>query len=84
MKVDSVHLKEGTSKEYVYLFPNGILHTSGKCPKLNYKGVKTERVLRNDTSYLRYKNNTKGISFCPYCVNDKDFESLNGVIYSMK
>lgn len=62
--------------EYVYVDPRSIIHASRKCPKLNYKGWKSKRI-KVEEMYFFYKDTPlRDISFCPYCVSDKDYESL--------
>ena len=63
-----------TSKEYVYIDQNDVLHISRKCPKLNYKGYQSERLPRKELSSLNQFN------FCPHCVSDKDFTQLKELI----
>lgn len=62
--------------EYVYIDPRNIIHVSRKCPKLNYKGFKSERVRTEDIKRSVLGGN-EDFSFCPHCVSDKDYEELS-------
>ena len=55
--------------EYIYIDTRNIIHVSRRCPKLNYKMLKSERVKVSD-----FYND--GYSYCPYCVSDDDYEAI--------
>lgn len=57
--------------EYVYLDLAHIIHVNRKCPKLNYKRWRSERIKVNDLV------TSEEMSFCPKCVSDEDYETLN-------
>lgn len=59
--------------EYVYLDYFSIIHVSRKCPKLYHKDVPF--TTRMKVSDLQKRKDKK--FFCPNCVNDKDYETLN-------
>lgn len=61
--------------EYVYVDTRTILHVSRKCPKLNYKGWKSQRVKLVDI-FTCYKDELRDLSICPHCVDDKDYEKI--------
>lgn len=58
--------------EYVYVDMNEIIHADRKCPRLNYKHMKSKRIKTVDLSL------TDESSFCPKCVSDKIYEELKG------
>ena len=62
--------------EYIYVDPRKIIHVSRKCPKLNYKGFKSNRVRPEEIS-TSVLNSPEDFTFCPYCVNDRDYETLS-------
>ena len=66
--------------EYIYIDPRSTVHTSRKCPKLNYKGWKSRRIKIDDMSDFLNTTQVEEISFCPHCVNDKDYETLADLI----
>lgn len=59
--------------KYVYMDYFSIIHVSRKCPKLYHKDVPF--TTRMKVSDLRKRKDKK--FFCPNCVNDKDYETLN-------
>ncbi|MBD5267962.1 MAG: hypothetical protein HDS41_07310 [Bacteroides sp.] len=62
--------------EYAYVDPCHTVHASRKCPKLNYKGWKSERIKIDSIDFFHRHVPTYEISFCPNCVNDKDYEKF--------
>ena len=62
--------------EYLYINPRSTIHVSRKCSKLNYKGWKSKRIKVADMYYYFKDTPMSDISFCPHCVNDKDYESI--------
>lgn len=62
--------------EYVYVDRLNIIHVARKCPKLNYKGFKSERI-KVDEMYLLDNEESRPITFCPNCVSDKDYDILS-------
>ena len=62
--------------EYVYVDPRSIIHVNRKCSKLNYKGWKSKRITIDDMYHYFKDTPMSDISFCPHCVNDKDYESI--------
>lgn len=67
-------------REYVHIGPGDVVHTDRKCSKLNYKGYSSQRIRVNELA--RYSRiSERGVSFCPYCVADSDYEVLKkGVV----
>lgn len=62
--------------ECIYIDRLSKVHVSRKCPKLNYKGLRSKRI-KVDDMYFYYKDTPiKDISFCPQCVDDKDYEKI--------
>lgn len=62
--------------EYLYIDPRNNIHVSRKCSKLNYKGWKSRRIKVEDM-YFYYKDTPiSEITFCPHCVDDKDYEKI--------
>ena len=59
--------------DYVYIDRLSIVHVSRKCPRLNYKGFRSRRIKVTDLKQMKNEE----ISFCPNCVNDKNYEILN-------
>ncbi len=57
--------------KYIYIDRLDKVHVSRRCPKLNYKGMKSERILVEN-----FKRFNEHSNFCPYCVSDKDYEAL--------
>lgn len=71
IKVPRNSSKEKTELgEYIYIDRMDKVHTNRKSPKLNYKGMKSTRY----TVEKFYPN--ADITFCPYCVSDKQYEML--------
>lgn len=65
--------------EYVYYEPKrGTIHVDRKCKKLNFKGVRCERVKLSEFVTWREKDlsNTTINDFCPLCVSDADYEFI--------
>lgn len=58
--------------DYVYVDRLQIVHVSRKCQRLNYKGFRSRRIKVAELKHLNGE-----VSFCPYCVSDKDYEILN-------
>lgn len=58
--------------EYVYVDDMNIVHVSRRCSRLNYKGMESDRVKVKDL------HKETGVSYCPKCVSDKDYETLTG------
>lgn len=61
---------------YVYIDTRSVIHVSRKCPKLNFKGMKSKRNKVEELFYSVKSTPIYDISFCPHCVNDKDYETL--------
>lgn len=73
-----VHATKDTKLgEYVYIDPRSIIHVNRKCSKLNYKGWKSERVKRDSLKKIFKETSNSKITFCPQCVNDKNYELIN-------
>ena len=68
--------------KYVYVDPRSIIHVSRKCPKLNYKGFKSKRVMTEDLRFTVVNSPHEDFTFCPHCVSDKDYEELSRQIYA--
>ena len=56
--------------EYVYVDDMNIVHVSRRCPRLNYKGMESDRVKVSEL------HKETAVSYCPKCVSDKDYETL--------
>lgn len=56
--------------EYVYIDSSHIVHVSRICPKLNEKWTQSDRVKVSEL------HKETGVSYCPKCVSDKDYETL--------
>ena len=56
--------------EYVYVDAHDVVHIDRKCSRLNYKGMRSERVKR-ESLHRSYDT-----TFCSKCVSDKDYEEL--------
>lgn len=56
--------------EYVYIDGMNIVHIDRKCSRLNYKGMRSERVRVSDFAPSEYE------LYCPKCVDDQNFEKL--------
>lgn len=69
--------------DYVYVDSRSIIHVSRKCPKLNYKGMKSTRNKAEDLFFYFKSTPIHDITFCPQCVNDEDYEILIN-IFSQK
>lgn len=55
---------------YVYIDTRGTVHVDRKCSRLNYKGMKSERISIEE---FLIKDS---YDFCPKCVNDYEYEGL--------
>ncbi len=62
--------KSKKSAEYVYVDMYDIIHADRKCSRLNYKGMKCDRI---KISVIDIGNDSQ---FCSKCVSDKAFDSL--------
>lgn len=64
----SNHDNEHVGK-YVYVDMYNILHTDRKCSRLNYKGMRSKRIKKQDA-------NLYDVTICPKCVSDEKYEEL--------
>lgn len=72
--------KDSKLGEYIYFDDYSIIHVSRKCSRLNYKDMTSTRV-KIDDMYFYFKDTPFGnISFCPKCVDDKDYEKIISVL----
>lgn len=62
--------------EYLYVDPRNNIHVSRKCSKLNYKGWKSRRIKVDDMYFYFNDTPISEITFCPHCVDDKDYEKI--------
>lgn len=64
---------ERDAGEYVYVDSYGIVHTRRTCNRLNYKGMRHERIRTAD---FRPNGNDQ---FCSKCVTDRQYERLSSL-----
>lgn len=65
---------EDIADKYVYIDQKNIIHTSRKCSRLNYKGMKSTRIKTEDIIPVG-----KG-QLCPKCVSDREYEQLTEIV----
>ena len=62
--------------EFVYIDHGGKIHASRKCSKLNFKGLKSDRIPIKDFGGIFKEDQEGDLTFCPYCVSDEDYKKL--------
>lgn len=62
--------------QYIYVDNYSIIHASRKCSRLNHQGLPSKRIKLDDMYFYFQDTPMDEMTFCPKCVNDKDYENI--------